>query len=303
MAQQKQVAITLDDVPFTSWPGDAPLKTIVSANENILTAITTHSIPTTIFINENTLIHDDQTEERIAVLKQWLINPLITPGNHTYSHPSYARTSSSIFKDEIIKGEVITKKLLEGTGKSLTYFRFPYNALGMDSLTKIEMQSFLQEKGYISTPFTIESSDYMFNALYLLALDNHDKSQAQRIGQAYIDYTLRLFDHFENIGMKRYGTSIPQIFLGHVNALHADYLGVLIEQLKKKGYTFTDLRTALQNDVYKQTDYYAGPYGFSWFFRWEKDPQVRRVLLRQQPEPPKEFTQAYEQALKKASGK
>ena len=297
-AQQKQVAITLDDVPFTAWSEQTPLKTVEEANAKILRAINHNTVPVCIFINERPLIKEGETDARIAILKQWLSNPLITAGNHSYSHLNYADTGSSVFQDEIIKGEVVTKKLLEGTGRSLQYFRFPFNALGRDSITKATMQDFLKERNYINTPFTIESSDYLFNTLYQQALDKNDKAKAKAIADAYIKYTLAVFEYFETLSQQQHHRQVPQIFLGHVNALHADYLTTLIEQLQKKGYAFTDLTTAMKDDIYKQPDYYAGRYGFSWFYRWEHDPQKRKKLLQTEPEPPAEIYQQYLKAIR-----
>jgi peptidoglycan/xylan/chitin deacetylase (PgdA/CDA1 family) len=299
-AQLKQVAITLDDAPFTTWSDRTPLKTLEEANTKILRAIDRYTVPVCIFINENTLIKEGETDARIRILKQWLSNPLITPGNHSYSHPNYVNMNASAFQDEIIKGEVITKKLLQGTGQSLLYFRFPFNALGSDSITKAAMQNFLKEKNYISTPFTIESSDYLFNTLYQQALDKNDKTRAKAIADSYINYTIAVFDYFETVSQEQYKRQVPQIFLGHINALHADCITTLIEQLQKKGYTFIDLTTALKDNVYKQHDYYAGPYGFSWFYRWEYDPQKRKKLLQSQPEPPDEIYQQYLKAIRTA---
>ena len=297
-AQQKQVAITLDDAPFSSWSERTPLKVLEDANTKILHAINRYTVPVCIFINENTLIKEGETDARIKILRQWLSNPLITPGNHSYSHPNYANMDASAFQDEIIKGEVVTKKILEGTGRTLQYFRFPFNALGRDSITKAVMQDFLKTKSYISTPFTIESSDYLFNTLYQQALDKNDKTRAKAIADAYISYTIASFDYFETLSQQQYKRQVPQVFLGHVNTLHADCFTTLIERLQKKGYTFIDLSTALKDDVYKQHDYYAGPYGFSWFYRWERDTQKRKKLLQSQPEPPDEIYQQYLKAIR-----
>ena len=297
-AQQKQVAITLDDAPLSSWSERTPLKALEEANAKILRAVNRYTVPICIFINESRLIKEGETDARINILKQWLSNPLITAGNHSYSHPNYANMEASAFQDEIIKGEVITKKLLEGTGRSLQYFRFPFNALGRDSITKAAMQIFLKEKNYISTPFTIESRDYLFNALYQQALEKNDKTRAKAIADAYITYTIASFDYFETLSKQLYQRQVPQIFLGHVNALHADCFTTLIEQLQKKGYTFIDLASALKDDVYNQHDYYAGPYGFSWFYRWERDPQKRKKLLQSEPEPPDEIYQQYLKAIR-----
>lgn len=284
--------------PLSSWDERTPLNTIAEASTKILHAINHYTIPVCIFINESRLIKEGETDARIRILRQWLSNPLITPGNHTYSHPNYANMEASAFQDEIIKGEVITKKLLEGTGQTLQYFRFPFNALGRDSITKAVMQDFLKTKNYTSTPFTIESSDYLFNTLYQQALDKNDKTRAKAIADAYINYTITVFEYFEMLSQQLYQRQVPQIFLGHVNAIHADCLLTLIEQLRKKGYTFIDLATALKDNVYKQQDYYAGPYGFSWFYRWETDTQTRKKLLQSQPDPPDEIYQQYLKAIR-----
>jgi peptidoglycan/xylan/chitin deacetylase (PgdA/CDA1 family) len=297
-AQQKQVSITLDDAPLASWSERTPLKSLEEANTKILHAITRYNVPVCIFINESRLIKEGETDARIRILKQWLSNPLITPGNHSYSHPNYADMEPSAFQDEIVKGEVITKKLLEGTGQTLQYFRFPFNTLGRDSITKAVMQDFLKTRNYISTPFTIESTDYLFNTLYQQALDKSDKPKAKAIADAYVKHTIAVFEYFETFSQQHYQRQVPQIFLGHVNALHADCLATLIEQLQKKGYTFIDLATALKDNVYNQHDYYAGTYGFSWFYRWEPDTQERKKMLQSQPDPPDEIYQQYLKAIR-----
>jgi peptidoglycan-N-acetylglucosamine deacetylase len=297
-AQQKQVAITLDDAPFNGWSEQTPLKTIEEANTKILHTITRYTVPVCIFINERPLIKEGETDARIAILKQWLYNPLITAGNHSYSHRSYADIEPSQFQDEIIKGEVITKKLLEGSGRTLQYFRFPFNTLGRDSITKATMQNFLNAKDYINTPFTIESLDYLFNALYHQALDKNDKAKAKAIADAYIKHTIDKFEYFEALSQQQYHRQVPQIFLGHVNTLHADCIATVIEQLQKKGYIFIDLTTALKDEIYKQHDYYTGPNGFSWFYRWERDTEKRKKLLQSEPEPQDEIYKQYIKSIR-----
>lgn len=288
----------MDDAPFNGWGEQTPLKTVQEGNAKILRGITRYAVPVCIFINERQLIKEGETDERIAVLKQWLDNPLITAGNHSYSHRNYADTELSQFQDEIIKGEVITKKLLEGTGRTLQYFRFPFNTLGRDSITKASMQNFLNVKGYINTPFTIESLDYLFNSLYQQALDKNDKAKAKAVVDAYIKHTMDKFEYFEALSQQQYHRQAPQIFLGHVNALHADCITTLIEQLQKKGYIFIDLTTALKDDIYKQHEYYAGPHGFSWFYRWERDTDKRKKLLQSEPEPQDEIYKQYIKAIR-----
>ena len=126
-AQNKQVAITFDDAPFIQWSPKTPIVELKKSNQKILDALTKYNVPAAVFINESPLIKEGETDKRIEILKLWIDNPLITLGNHGYAHATYAETSVTDFKDEIMKDEVITKKLLAGTNKKLEYPRFPYN--------------------------------------------------------------------------------------------------------------------------------------------------------------------------------
>jgi len=290
------VAITIDDVPLTSWPDETPLKIKRAANEKLLNVFISRKIPVALFINESTLTGKEQAE-RIAVLKQWLDHPLVTAGNHSYSHANFNTSTRSEFEEQIVKGEVITKELLKKTGKPLKYFRFPFNATGKDSASRAAMEVFLMKKGYISVPYTIESQDYLFNSLYQQALDNHDQDKADGIGKAYIAHTLTVFDYFESFSQRHYGRSIAQIYLCHDNQLNADYMETLLKEIGKKNYQCKSLEEVLKDTIYKQTDYYAGEYGFSWVYRWEKNVATRKQMMRAEPELDKKLQEEYELSI------
>jgi peptidoglycan/xylan/chitin deacetylase (PgdA/CDA1 family) len=279
----------MDDLPFLQWPGDTPLMKLKASNERLLNAIIIKHIPVAIFINEV----DVNTLEREAILKQWLDSPLITAGNHSYAHKNFNNTTNAEFKSEILKGEEITKKLLNGTNKQLYYFRFPFNATGRDSLSRTAMEKFLKEREYIPTPFTVESSDWLLNSLYMDALKKNDPEKARAVGEAYVRYTLEVFEYFEKLSESEFGRNIKQIYLCHDNELNADYFGELIDKLKERKYSFISLADALEDPVYQQQDYYVGPSGLSWFFRWKKDPAARQELLRGSPDPDEELLKEY----------
>ncbi len=133
-------------------------------------------------------------------------------GNHSFSHLNYADTPLEVFENDIIKGEVITREILKQKHQALTYFRFPYNSLGNDSTTHQQIRSFLTQNGYTVAPFTIESEDWMFNALYEDALKTKNVEKAHQLGQNYVAFTLLLFDYFEKLCLDRFGRNIKQIF-------------------------------------------------------------------------------------------
>jgi peptidoglycan-N-acetylglucosamine deacetylase len=280
---KKQVAITIDDAPFTQWSDATPLNVKKAANEKLLQAFKDKKVPLTLFINENTL-QGEEAKSRIDILSKWLKSPLVTAGNHGYSHANFNTTSVEDFKQEVVKGEAITKRLLAKTKRQLKYFRFPYNATGKDSVSRFAMEAFLKSKGYISTPFTIESQDYLFASIYQSELDKGDKKAAEQTGRDYVAFTLRTFHYFETVTQEQYGKQIPQIYLCHDNQLNADYMPLLLTELQKAGYDFKSLDEVMRDPVYQNESYYTGPYGFSWLYRWEKDIVRRKRMMMAQPE-------------------
>ena len=287
---QNQVAISMDDLPFLQWPGDTPLAKLKASNERLLNVIKAKGVPVAIFTNEVNV----DTPEKEAILKQWLHNSMITAGNHSYAHKNFNQTTNAEFESEILKGEKLTKKLLKGTNKQLSYFRFPFNATGNDSTSRFAMEKFLSKNGYVLTPFTVESSDWLLNSLYLDALNKNDLEKAKTVGEYYVKYTLEVFEYFEKLSRSEFGYNIKHIYLCHDNELNADYFGQLIDKLKERSYSFISLEDALKDQAYQSKDYYIGPSGMSWFYRWKKDPAVQQELLRSSPDPDGKLLKEYQ---------
>lgn len=269
---QKQVSITIDDLP-NAWLGESVL----------LHKIDSMKIPTAIFINEHKLEVNKGIDINKKVLESWIMNPLITVGNHTYSHARASISTFSAYEEQIMKGETVTRKLVNKHHKELLHFRFPYNDLGKDSLQQDSLKQLLHSHGYRIAPFTIESSDWMFNAVYKHYLKKENYSEAKRIGNAYVSFTLELFDFFDSITQIQYHRKIKQIYLCHDNQLNRDYLEVLIQKLKEKKYSFISFDDALTDDVYSQKNYYAKKYGITWVYRWIPLHADRMKLMQKEP--------------------
>ena len=282
LAQQKEVSITIDDVPNVRIHQESGFKSI------LLDRIRSLNIPVAIFINEKNVYNTEFVGKNIAVLEQWLTNKNITAGNHSYSHINYADTTVEGFQQDIIKGEILTAKIIH---RRPAYFRFPFNSLGNDSTAHVRIRKFLNERGY--TPFTVESEDWAYNTLYENALKIKDFDGARKIGEQYVSYTLLLFQYFETLSMELYGRNIRHIYLCHDNRLNTDYIEALTRSLREKGYSFISLEKALEDPVYQSQEYYSGRYGFSWIYRWEKDIDKRKSLMRKEPVD-EEFRTAYE---------
>jgi len=277
---QRSVAITIDDVP------NVRLYKSDGYSSGLLKKLDSLHLPVAIFINEGNLKQTEEAAKNKELLKKWILKDYITAGNHSYSHQNYGETGFDTFKEDVLKGEEITKAILKGSGKTLKYFRFPFNSMGKDSLAHQKILKFLSVKNYISTPFTIESEDWLYAELYDKALKDGDGKYAQFVGSQYVEMTLKIFNYFDSLSVKIYGRPIKQIYLCHDSKLNTDYLSEIIQKLKERNYRFVSIADAMKDTVYQSKDYYQGNNGISWMYRWVEDPKKRLDLMRAEPDNP-----------------
>lgn len=278
LQSQNLIAITIDDIPNTKQYEKDNFQGI------FLNKLDSIKIPVTIFINEGLIYKTDSIDKNFSLLHEWIKRDYVIPGNHTFSHSRYSEMGFESFSNDVVKGEIITKELAQKYKKTLKYFRFPFNDLGKDSIQHIQMTKFLISQNYIITPYTFESSDWMFNFLYEYYLEKDQKEKAKHIAQTYIDKTLESFDFFREVTQKQYGRNVNQIYLCHDNRLNADYIHVIIQRLINKGYSFASLEKILEDKIYSQSDLYNKKWGISWIYRWMPDHKERIKLMKQEPE-------------------
>ncbi|MDN5200558.1 polysaccharide deacetylase family protein [Fulvivirgaceae bacterium BMA10] len=286
--QDKTIAFTIDDVP----------NTILFESEDysatLLQKIDSANIPAAIFINEGLIFSNDNYAKNIDLLVDWLEHEQIESGNHSFSHLNYTNTSFSDFTEDILKGEVITRKILEKRNKYPKYFRFPYNSLGKDSISQRQIADFLNERNYYVTPFTIGSSDYIYNALYKSALADDNLNRADSIAQLYLELTEKLLDFYESYFQETIQRNVSHIYLCHDNKLNADYFDELLGLFRNKGYSIVSLDKALEDPIYSRQNYYYEKHGVSWVYRWIKDKNQRMQLMRKEPWVGKEVYNLYQ---------
>lgn len=275
---QKKVSITIDDVP------NASLYASEGFRSRLLHEIDSMKLPVAIFINEVRIFDVDEADKSLNLFDAWIGSSNVTIGNHGYQHRMYSSEGIDSFKIDVLQGEAITKPLARRYDKGENYYRFPYNDLGKDAAEHKLAADFLHSRGYTITPFTVHSDDWLVTQLYEYYKSHGRLKDAQRIGQAFVEFTLKNFEYIESITDRKEGRNVSQIYLMHDNLLNADYLHVLLAALKKRGYSLITLDEAMRDPVYKQRDYYDKRHGISWVYRWIQDEQQRMQLMRAAPD-------------------
>jgi len=278
------MALTFDDLPYVSDRGPGALADARRVTAGILEALAEHEAPAVGLVNESRLHVTGEMDERSALLQRWIDAGAIL-GNHTFSHVDLNQVSVAEYMEEIVRGEIVTRRLMRDRQPCPLYFRHPYTHTGDTEEKKAQVERFLGERGYAVAPFTIDGQDYVFNRAYLLARERGDEEGVARIRGAYVDFTLAATAFAESAAAQLFGRDIPQTLLVHANDITADCLDDLLHALAARGYRFVSLERAMADAAYRTPDTLVTEYGPSWLWRWTKS-QDRKISFRGDPEPP-----------------
>lgn len=288
---QKQVSITFDDLP-AALP-KISLKHTIDVNKRLVAKVNAEQVPAIGFVNESMIDVFGEVEERVDILRMWRDHGLEL-GNHTYSHEDYNSLPFNKFEEELLKGEIYTKKVLQEKQKKIKYFRPPFLNMGSTPDTRKKLENLLKDNGYEIAPATVTNSDFIFNLIYLKAKIEGDTALMHTIGNSYIGFTSQRLDYYESVAAKIFRKDIPQIFLCHVNELNADYIDNILILFRSRGYEFISLDAALANPVFHQNDSYTGKDGVSWLLRWI--PENQKEIIDQEPKVTPAIRNAYDLA-------
>jgi peptidoglycan/xylan/chitin deacetylase (PgdA/CDA1 family) len=258
---RREVAVTVDDLP--AW-GDLGKMTYIT--RNLLKSITDNKVPAVGFVNESQLFVRGETDARIALLQMWL-DAGLELGNHTFSHILIDRNPLDAYKEDVIRGETVTRMLLRQKGGKLRYFRHTQLRTGPTAEYKEGLDRFLAERGYTVAPVTIDNQEWVFAGAYGGAKERGDKEKMKRVAEAYVKYMDEIFAFFEKLSREFLGYEVKQTLLLHANELNADYFDELVGMMRKRGYTFISLEDALKDKAYSLPDAQA-KMGLSWLHRW-----------------------------------
>lgn len=279
----RKMAVTFDDLPYVSL-GTQSLSDAQRVTGGLLRVLKARKVPAAAFVNENKLQVTGEVDARIALLQQWVDAGAIL-GNHTYSHPNFNTLTIAQFEDEIIKGEVVTRRLMRSREPYQLYFRHPMTYTGDTQAKKEAIENFLAARGYKVTPHTIENSDFIYNAIYVDALRKHDEAMARRLREDYLDFTIAATEFAERVSPKIFGREVTQTLLIHANDINADCLEEMLKRFSARGYSFVSLDEAMSDPAYQTKDTLVTASGPSWLWRWMKSKGMN-VSFEDDPESP-----------------
>ena len=278
---RRQVAITFDDLPVAQ-SGDSACDEpgLTKLTQQLLNPFREGLIPVTAFVIAGRCSRLTEAQ-RTAVLKLW-IAARAEIGNHTFSHRGLNTMSIEDYHNDILKADAELRRTL-GI-EQLRYFRSPMLQTGPTKEAKQQLEDFLKTQGYRQSPVTIDNSDWIYATVYSNALAGGDIELAQKVQKDYIEYMETVIGFFERRSVEVAGREFPQILLLHANKLNSDSIPSLLAMMRRRGYEFISLETALDDPVYKLPNEYAGKGGFSWIHRWS---MTKGMANKEEADPPR----------------
>jgi peptidoglycan/xylan/chitin deacetylase (PgdA/CDA1 family) len=286
-AAARSVAITFDDLPIAGvLPRDIDASRELT--RKLLAAVAAHHVPTIGFVNEDKLNGPDGAvdQPRVDLLKRWL-DAGLELGNHSYSHADLHTTPLDVFESDVLKGERVTRGLMQERGLRLRYFRHPFLHTGRDLEKRSQFETFLADHGYRVAPVTIDNDEYVFAGAYDRSLARGDASVAARIADGYLPYMESKVEFFERNSRDLFGREIPEVLLVHANMLNADRFGDLASMFERRGYRFITLDRALEDEAYRSPDTFVGTGGITWIHRWALTKGMPKAFYAGEPDVPR----------------
>lgn len=234
-AQEREIAITIDDLPLVASRMDTPgnQKRSIDRFTQIVQAFEKYKVPVVGFVIAGAI-----EKGQWAFLEQFRQAGFML-GNHTYSHYNLNQMSAEKYIADVERAD----KILTPIMSTPKYFRYPYLAEGNKN-TRQKVFDYLKEHDYTIAPVTIDSKDFEFNSrLYKIPFREREK-YIQKLKPQYLAY---IWNQTLRAEQRANGKNSKQILLIHANILNSYLLGDVLEMYQKNGYKFISLTEALKN--------------------------------------------------------
>lgn len=241
LADDREIAITIDDLPFVGSGSNTPasLKRTQDRFMAIVNTLVDNQVPATGFV-----IGGAVAKNEWDLLEQFHNQAGLTLGNHTYTHRSLNGLTAEKYIEDIERAD----KKLESVMSEPKYFRYPYLAESKGE-KKQKVLDWLNEHQYTVAPVTIDSKDYEFNArFYRIPYRNRAKS-IDSFKKGYLAFIWKQTLRAEQQAQKVDGQPKKQILLLHANLLNSLCLSDIITLYRSHGYKFISLSEALQGNT------------------------------------------------------
>ncbi|CAG5072694.1 hypothetical protein DYBT9623_04257 [Dyadobacter sp. CECT 9623] len=283
---QKQIAITIDDLPTISRTMNTDALR-AELTDQLLGHLKQHKVQATGYVIGEKLVKDGKIiPAQYGLLSKWLKGGH-SLGNHTFGHLGINDISAAAYEADVLGGDTLLRDFLQKEGAELKYFRHPYLHRGNTVAKRDSLEMILAKHKYIQAPVTVDNEEYIFAAAFDKAMGSKNQLLADSISKTYVNYMMDYVHYYESQADSLFHRPIPHILLMHANLLNSKALGQLLSRLEADGYQFVTIQKALQDPCYLTEDQYIGKRGISWIHRWAITQEKNGAFFKGEPTVPK----------------
>ena len=170
--------------------------------------------------------------------------------NHTFTHPNFnsQKNNVQLFKNELIQTDSIISKL----SNRVKLFRFPYLKEGASKAKVDSIRNVLIDNNYKNGYVTIDASDWYINQRLINRINavGIENTKIDKFKKFYIQHLIDRANYYEKLSYQINKRHINHTLLLHHNLTSALFLGDLIKDFKKKGWTIINAKEAYQDEVF-----------------------------------------------------
>lgn len=245
LAQQRLIAITVDDLPVHGPfpPGVTPSE----VNEQMIAALREGGVSEVYtFVNGRSL---ETNPETARALDEWRASGAVL-ANHGWAHKNLNDLSVEDYEREIVANEPLLQRL--GGKTDWHWYRYPFLAEGDDRAKRVEVRNFLADHHYRIAGVSMSFSDWQWTAPYARCAAARDTRAVAELERMYMEAAKADAAYTRMVANKLYGRDVPHVILLHVSAMTAHMMPRLLQLYRDEGFRFISLPEAEADPAYAE---------------------------------------------------
>jgi peptidoglycan-N-acetylglucosamine deacetylase len=239
----KRIALSFDDVPRK--PG--AFFTPDERSQRLIAALRQAKVGQAVFfLNPGRLASPEGTGGEARIMAYVAAGHLIA--NHSYSHPHLGKLSAADYLADIDKAEA----WLKGRPGYRPWFRFPYLFEGGDDKAKRdEVRAGVAARGLRNGYVTADGSDWHLEQLTIDAAKAGKPMDMKALRRLYLQMQLSAAEYHDKMARTTLGRSPAHVLLLHETDLAALFIGDLVTELRREGWTIITADAAYRDPLGK----------------------------------------------------
>ncbi len=239
----KRIALSFDDVPRKAGAFFTPAE----RSQRLIAALRQAGVRQAVFfVNPGHLDQPDGAGGEARIMAYVAAGHLIA--NHSFSHPHLRQFSAADYLADIDKAEA----WLKSRPGYRPLFRFPYLFEGGDDKAKRDaVRAGLASRGLRNGYVTADGNDWHLEQLTIDAAKAGKPMDMKALRRLYLQMQLSAVEYHDRMARTTLGRSPAHVLLLHETDLAALFIGDLVTELRREGWTIITADAAYRDPLGK----------------------------------------------------